>query len=194
MARTLGWYLMALMAVGIAGYALVNLGVADVRNPFVQGLFARLPLAVALHLAGGALALVAGALQFHRGLRTRHPRIHRRIGQAYVVAVLASGLAGLWMAVHSEAGPAANWGFGLLAVCWLWSTVQAWRMARARQFDAHQRWMIRSYALTLAAVTLRLYIPLFLIAGVSFPLAYLAIAWLCWVPNLVIAEWMVIRR
>lgn len=194
MVRTLGWSLMALMALAIAGYALANLGVAEWRNPFVQGLFQRLPLAVTLHLAGGALALVAGALQFHRGLRTRRPRLHRRLGQAYVLAVLASGLAGLWMALHSEAGPAAQWGFGLLATFWLWSTVQAWRMARARQFDAHQRWMIRSYALTLAAVTLRLYIPLFLIAGVPFPVAYLAIAWLCWVPNLVIAEWVVIRR
>jgi len=51
-------------------------------------------------------------------------------------------------------------------------------------------WMIRSYALTLGAVTLRIYIPLFLMQGVPFEQAYPAIAWLAWVPNLIIAEWV----
>jgi hypothetical protein len=52
--------------------------------------------------------------------------------------------------------------------------------------------MIRSYALCLAAVTLRLYLPLSGAIGIPFDDAYPAIAWLCWVPNLVAAEWLVI--
>ena len=54
--------------------------------------------------------------------------------------------------------------------------------------------MIRSYALTLAAVTLRLYIPAALISGFSFEAAYPAISWLCWVPNLIVAEWIIRRH
>ena len=54
--------------------------------------------------------------------------------------------------------------------------------------------MLRSYALTLAAVTLRLYMPAFAIAGVGFDAAYPLIAWLCWVPNLVVVEWLVLAR
>ena len=54
--------------------------------------------------------------------------------------------------------------------------------------------MIRSYALTLAAVTLRIYVPVGLALGVPFADAYQAISWLCWVPNLVVAEWFVLRR
>ena len=49
--------------------------------------------------------------------------------------------------------------------------------------------MIRSFALTLAAVTLRIYMPI----GVTlnqgeFTLPYTIIAWACWVPNLITAE------
>lgn len=193
MGRLLGWSVMALMAVAIAGYAVMNLAMPGLRNPFVRELMANFPVPLLLHLAGGAVALVCGALQFHRGLRLRRPALHRRLGQTYVIAVLASGLGGLWLALASTAGPPAQFGFGLLAVAWLWSTVAAYRHARARRFERHEAWMVRSYALTLAAVTLRLYIPAFLIAGVPFPQAYVTIAWLCWVPNLVVAEWVVLR-
>jgi hypothetical protein len=55
--------------------------------------------------------------------------------------------------------------------------------------------MIRSFALTFAAVTLRLYLIPPAIAGVDFVTAYQWIAWLCWVPNLAIAEaWIASRR
>ena len=69
-------------------------------------------------------------------------------------------------------------------------------VVRIRQGDraAHRRWMIRSFALTLAAVTLRLYLPASLAAGLPFETAYPAIAWLCWVPNLIVAEVVVLRR
>ena len=43
-------------------------------------------------------------------------------------------------------------------------------------------------ALAFAAVTLRLYLPLAAVAGFSFAEAYPLVAWLCWLPNLVIAE------
>jgi hypothetical protein len=55
--------------------------------------------------------------------------------------------------------------------------------------------MIRNYALSLAAVTLRLYIP-FLLAVLDwpFPRTYITVSWLCWIPNLLLAEGMVRRR
>jgi Predicted membrane protein (DUF2306) len=53
--------------------------------------------------------------------------------------------------------------------------------------------MIRSYALCLAAVTLRIYLPPSLMAGIPFEAVYPAIAWFCWVSNLVVAEWFVLR-
>jgi hypothetical protein len=48
--------------------------------------------------------------------------------------------------------------------------------------------MIRSYALTAAAITLRMYLPLSFALKIPFEIGYPAIAWLCWVPNLLVAE------
>ena len=48
--------------------------------------------------------------------------------------------------------------------------------------------MVRSFALTFAAVTLRLYLGVSGASGVPFAVAYPLIAWACWVPNLVVAE------
>ena len=52
--------------------------------------------------------------------------------------------------------------------------------------------MVRSYALTLAAVTLRFYLPASLANGLPFEAVYAVIAWACWVPNLIVAEWLVL--
>jgi hypothetical protein len=48
----------------------------------------------------------------------------------------------------------------------------AYNCIRQRNITAHQKWMIRSYALTLAALTLRIYLPAFLISGTPFKEAY----------------------
>lgn len=44
-----------------------------------------------------------------------------------------------------------------------------------------------------AGVTLRVILPVQLLTGTSIEVAYPAVAWLCWVPNLAVAEF-VIRR
>jgi uncharacterized membrane protein len=190
----LSWGLMALLVLAVAGYALALLTAPPARNGFVRDLLSLSPLAAPLHFGGGALALVAGALQAHRGLRLRRPAFHRWTGRLYLLAVLASGGAGLLLATRSSAGPIAQWGFGVMAVLWLLTTVVGWRRARAGRYQDHRDWMIRSYALTLAAVTLRVWLPLSQVAGIPFLTAYVAIAWLCWVPNLLVAEWFLRSR
>jgi len=47
---------------------------------------------------------------------------------------------------------------------------------------------VRSFAMTFAAVTLRLYLPIAPMMGYDFMPAYVAISWLAWVPNLMVAE------
>ena len=64
----------------------------------------------------------------------------------------------------------------------------AWRRAMQRRFTEHRAWMIRSFALTLAAVTLRLYLPVASLMSIPFDDAYRAISFLAWVPNLLVAE------
>jgi uncharacterized membrane protein len=191
--RKAGWVVMALLASGVALYALAILAVPEWGPPFVAERRASMPLPLFAHFIGGAWALGAGPWQFSQRLRDRTLLVHRWIGRSYVAGVLAGGVGALAMAPRALTGPVAGLGFGTLGVLWVAFTIVA--LARIRQGDraAHRRWMIRSYALTLAAVTLRIYLPASMAAGVPFDTAYPAIAWLCWVPNLVAAELFAIR-
>lgn len=190
--RVSGWAVMTLLAFLVAAYALANALVPSVRGPFVVDLFDAKGLRALGHLTGGGVAIVAGALQFSTRIRFDKPKLHRRIGKVYVITVLVGGTSAVFLAPWSDGGVTAHFGFGMLGVLWVTSALVAWARARAGDFVAHRAWMLRSYALCLAAVTLRLYLPLSAIGGIPFDAAYPAIAWLCWVPNLVVAEWLVL--
>ncbi|MCB0706781.1 MAG: DUF2306 domain-containing protein [Saprospiraceae bacterium] len=144
------------------------------------------------HILGGGLALLIGWAQFFPKLRKKHLKLHQTSGKIYVLAVGASGIAGLGISFFATGGLIAASGFFGLALAWLISTWSAYAHIKKKEIDAHQRWMIRSYALCFAAVTLRIYLPLFT-AGfhMDFIPAYQIIAWLCWVPNLAFAEWII---
>lgn len=115
--------------------------------------------------------------------------MHRWSGRLYLgIGVLIGGLAGLYMAFHAFGGLASRLGFGCLALGWLYTGFCAYRAIRARDIVSHRRWMVRNFSLAFAAVTLRLWLPTAMVSGIPFENAYPVIAWLCWVPNLVVAE------
>lgn len=181
------WGLIALLSGAIAIYSYRYLPAIGPLTPFIlQNLFQRPWLDV--HVAGAATALLVGPLQFQTRLSTRLRAVHRWLGRIYVLGVLVGGVGGLFLAFGSKAGPIATAGFGSLAVVWIFVTVEAWRLALARRFIGHRAWMIRSFALTFAAVTLRLYLPLVPLVHVDFMDAYRAISFLAWIPNLIAAE------
>jgi len=179
--------------VGLASYRYLIPGAPGGAANILANSFARYGVLTA-HAALGATALILGALQFFPGIRARWPTWHRRAGTVYVSCCLTGGAAGLTLAFGTTSGPIGTAGFGLLALAWLATTGNAWRLARARDFRRHERWMIRSYALTLAAVTLRLYLPVVFIAHLDFMPSYRAISFLCWVPNLIAAELILLAR
>lgn len=185
------WGLAAVLSVGVAGYAYYFAPhVQDLGPQVVANLFARPWLT--LHVAGAGTALLVACFQFLPALRRRRA-VHRWLGRIYAVSCIAGGAAGFVLAFGTTAGPVAAAGFGLLAPIWIYTTAQGWLAARHRRFDEHRRWMIRSFSLTFAAVTLRLYLPIGMMSGLSFEQIYVATAWISWVPNLLIAE-LYLRR
>jgi len=185
---------MGILATSVAVYAIAVLALPTFGPAFVRDRRATMPLALYAHLAGGALALALGPWQFSRRTRRRALPVHRWTGRAYLGSVAVGGIGALGLAPRSQHGLVTHVGFGLLATLWLLATACAYLRVRAGDIRGHRRWMIRSYALTFAAVTLRIYLPLSQMAGIPFPEAYQTVAWLCWVPNLVVAEWLVIVR
>lgn len=183
------WGLAAFLSVGVALFSyryVVGMGPA---SPEILGnLFARPWLAV--HAGGAATALLVGGFQFLPALRRRRS-IHRWLGRIYATGCIVGGLAGLRLAFGTTAGVFAGVGFGLLALLWIYATTQAWWFAREGRFEEHRRWMIRSFAMTFAAVTLRLYLPIAPMLGYDFMVGYRLTAWVSWMPNLILAEiWM----
>ena len=190
---TAGWGLMAFLSLGIAllSYRYLLPHPPQVGPDIAKNLMRHPWLTV--HAGLAATALLVGPFQFIAGLRARWPRVHRWMGRVYVAGCLGAGVAGLPLAYGTDAGPIATAGFATLDVIWFAITAQALRLAMTGRYAEHRRWMIRSFALTFAAVTLRLYLPFPPMMGYSFLEGYRAISWIAWVPNLMIVE-LYLRR
>jgi len=91
-------------------------------------------------------------------------------------------------AIANVHGPIAKFGFGFLGIGWFTTTWFAYTSARAKNILSHRRWMIRSYALTLAVVSIRPLFSMEPVLGISTENWYLMATWACWVPNLIMAE------
>lgn len=152
-------------------------------------------IAFFIHVYASIWVLLAGFTQFSSGIQRRQPRLHRTLGYLYVFdVVIITGPAGLLMGFYANGGPSSRAAFVLLAVLWIYFTAMAVIKAKQKNFKAHRNFMIRSYALTLSAITLRAW--KFAITN-TFELppmdVYRSVAWLGWVPNILFAE-LIIRR
>jgi uncharacterized membrane protein len=147
-----------------------------------------------LHVAGGVTALLLGPLQFVRRIRTRFPLLHRTNGRIYAAAVLVGAPAGFMLALGTVAGPVAVVGFAIPALLWPIFTYLGIKAAMERRIE-HRDWMLRSYAITSNAITLRLMLPFAgLVLHLPFSAAYPVIAWLSWMTNLALFELYIRRR
>jgi len=190
--RLTGYLTLVVLSLGVAGYALVVyafLPPGIVVHPDMRATYEANRLGIYVHVFASSVALLLGPFQFWARLRTSRPGLHRWMGRIYLgIGVLIGGLAGLFMATVAFGGTAARLGFGCLALAWLYTGLRAWLAIRARDVATHRRWMVRNFALTFAAVMLRLYLPGAVASGITMEAAYPVIAWLCWVPNLLAAE------
>lgn len=182
------WGLVGFLSLAIVLYAVRYLSLdPDVFFPQQRDVYIAHQTGILAHIVGGVLALGLGPFQFLKRVRNRRPKIHRWLGRLYLVGILLGGSAGLYMATYAYAGTAASAGFAALAIAWLVTGFLAYRTIRAGDVAAHRRWMIRNFALTFAAVTLRLWMmPLSLLFGEIT--GYEVTAWICWIPNLIVAE------
>lgn len=191
--KKVAWATLAVLSVAVALYAGLGYGLAPIGtlvHPDMREGFVAHPLGVYGHVFAALFALLSGPTQFSSRLRENRVTLHRVAGRIYLgIGVLVGGLSGLYISRFAFGGPVARAGFASLAICWLYTGSRAFLAIRRKSVSEHRRWMVRNFSLTLAAVTLRLYIPVSVATGVEFSTAYPVIAWLCWVPNLIVAEW-----
>jgi len=141
-----------------------------------------------VHVISSVFCMLVGPFQFLPQL-IRRVKLHRAFGMIYVISILFGGGSGLFLAFYANGGWIGKSGFFLLAVGWLFTTFMAMKKIRERRIQEHKRWMYRSFAFTLAAVSFRIWLAplLFLFQG-DFESAYGLTTWLCWISNLLLVE------
>jgi uncharacterized membrane protein len=148
-----------------------------------------------VHVFSSIFALAAGLTQFSSYLREQHRKIHRFIGKLYVINILVINFpAALIMAVYANGLLPSKIAFFILDVLWFLFTYKALRAAQQKRITEHQEFMIRSYALTFSAITLRTWKIILFNAFHPDPITlYMIDAWMGFVPNLLVAEWLIWR-
>lgn len=146
------------------------------------------------HIILGGLALFIGWVQFNQKLRKKHIRLHRIIGVIYVISVLISGISGVYVGFFAEGGLISALGFVLLGIVWVSTTVFAFIAVKNREIELHEKLMTYSYASCFAAVTLRLWLPLLVALFGEFIISFQIVAWLCWVPNLIVVYFVLKKK
>lgn len=192
-------YLLAFFAIAIGLYPAIYFVADDRRFGLLQSKPEAL-LADGLwnfgfytHIIFGGIALLAGWSQFSKDIRNKQLNLHRYLGKIYVFCVMLSSLAGIFIGFYASAGWIAKVGFICLGIVWFSTTLAAYRFIILKDITRHQKMMIYSYGACFAAVTLRIWLPLLISYFGDFIPAYRIVAWLCWVPNIIVAHYLVLR-
>ena len=148
------------------------------------------------HVFSSIFVLLAGGIQFSSHILAKYRTLHRWVGRVYVGNVLLVNVpAGYIMAIYANGFLPSKLAFLILNTLWMWFTLKAYIEVRRKNIGAHRRFMIRSYALTFSAVTLRTWKIILSSLIVIDPMTlYMIDAWLGFVPNLLFAEWLIRRE
>jgi uncharacterized membrane protein len=141
------------------------------------------------HIVTACLALMAGPCGFSKRLLRRNRKLHRTIGKVYVISVAVSCLTACFLVPNVTGGFVSKLAFVGLIALWAMSTYLAYRRIRQKNVAAHRAWMIRSYSMTLANMTLHLMLALLhYVFDVEYVQAYQISVWVCVLLNFLIAD------
>ncbi len=200
--RTVGVVALALSAVAVAVFAPLQYLVQPLQALAAGGgeiaaNYAPRPswvrVAFFAHVIFAGVALLLSPIQLSGRLRARIPRVHRVTGRIVLASIAIAGVAGFLLSWFNVAGAIGTAGFGALAILWITFAALGLRAILRGDVHAHRAWMMRTFAMTYAAVTLRVWLIVLIILLGDFHSAYLLVPFLSWVPNLIVVE-LILRR
>jgi len=121
---------------------------------------------------------------------------HRNIGKVYIFLILIlAAPSGIYMGFFANGGFLSKISFIILGSLWWLTTYKAYQSARQKRFKEHKQWMRRSFALTLSALTLRIWKVIIVYLFHPNPMdVYQIIAWLGWIPNILLIEYLIAKK
>ncbi|WP_433519378.1 DUF2306 domain-containing protein [Nonomuraea sp. CA-143628] len=193
------WSLLAVLATGITAYFVPPYLVGGTTVPGLDMSIPGYYVSLVFHAVPAGTALLVGPWQFVPRLRARFPRAHRITGRVYLISVVAAAMAAAYSSAVTPSGPTLQVAFFGLIVAWLYTAAKAYRAIRRGEVQLHRIWMVRNYAFTFAAVTLRLYqLTGLALMGVMPSLEYRDVyassAWLSLLGNVLVAEYFIVQR
>ncbi|MGW6441618.1 DUF2306 domain-containing protein [Lentzea sp. NPDC055074] len=193
------WGLLAVLALVTAGVFVPPYLAGGTTVPNLDRTTPGYYTSLVIHAVPAGIALVTGPWQFVPKLRARYPRLHRVTGRVYLVSVVVASLAAVYSSAVTKSGFALQVAFFVLIAAWLYTAAKAYRAIRRGEVRLHRIWMIRNYALTFAAVTLRLYqLPLLVlmdsVTWLEYREVYTVSAWLSLLGNVLVAEYFIVHR
>jgi uncharacterized membrane protein len=157
--------------------------------------FAGFPAALVVHIVAVSVFALVGAFQFVPRFRRHHRTWHRRAGRLVTGAGLAVAGSALWLTLVYEAQPGTGHLLYVLRLAFASAMAASLLLGvtaiRRRDIAAHRAWMIRAYAIALAAGTQTFTQG---IAGAIFGTGELRMdlaKGAGWVINLAVAEWAI---
>lgn len=147
------------------------------------------------HVYTSIFVLLSGFLAILRkdfGLKN----FHRNSGKVYIFLLLIlSAPSGIYMGLFANGDIFSKISFVILGSLWWFTTFKAYQFARQKKFKQHKQWMWRSFALTLSAVTLRMWKVIIVYLFHPNPMdVYEIIAWMGWVPNILLIEYLITKK
>ncbi|WP_264792612.1 DUF2306 domain-containing protein [Aureispira anguillae] len=163
--------------------AFLNIKQDEIQNRYYQ-------IAFFSHVYTSIFVLIAGIIQCSELIRNKTPLVHRVSGKLYIFLVLCiASPSGFIMALHANGGLFSKLSFSIQAVLWFLFTYLAYKYIKKKEWVKHRNFMLRSYALTLSAISLRLFKWMIVTAFELPPMdTYKIVAWLGWTINLMMVE------
>ncbi|MBO6184958.1 MAG: DUF2306 domain-containing protein [Chryseobacterium sp.] len=147
------------------------------------------------HVYTSIFVLLAGFLAILRK-DFRLKNFHKNAGKIYIFLILLfAAPSGIYMGIFANGGFLSKISFVILGCLWWFTTFKAYQLARQRKFKEHKQWMWRSFALTISAITLRIWKVIIVYLFHPNPMdVYQIIAWLGWIPNILLIEYLITKK
>lgn len=141
------------------------------------------------HIFFGMFAFLIGPFQFISAIRKNYVKIHRTMGKTYLICIAISAPAASYMAVTSQINFVYACGLLGLAIAWITTSLLAYISIRKGLTTIHREWMVRSYVVTFAFATFRLFDEGLGKLGVGpDDLRATLLSWACWTVPLFATE------
>lgn len=150
---------------------------------------------IQVHIILAVVALMTGPLGLVKKLRVPSASFHRWNGRIYVLSIVLNFIPGIYVAFFATGGWLSTFGFIVLELLWLTTTLLGYIHIRKRNIDKHRRWIIRSFSLSYANMTIYILVTTVHFGfTLSYAVSYTVAVWLCWIINLLLAEWIIKKK